>query len=209
MSERIWYEDLTQFMTNDTYYKIIPTQSMTMEEKLNALVRFFVYLGLILSLVRRDYKYMFFGVIAAILSAILYDYERKKRVSAERFLAAKELDIVDNKVCSRSTLHNPFMNPSIVDIHREDKPGPCTADNERVQAAIEKNFEAHLFRDVGDIFGKWASQRQFYTVPVNDQGSFASWLYGRGASCKEGNGIQCMDNLIEDVQRRPGQSSAS
>lgn len=209
MVEHIWYEHLSAFITNDNYFKIIPVQSMTMEEKLNAIVRFFIYLGIILAILRSDFRYLFFGIIACLMSIILFEFEKKQRKNAEKFLAEKELDIVDNKVCTRSTIDNPFMNPSLLDIHRDDKPPACSIENEKVQGAIEKNFEARLFRDVSDLYGKMASQRQFYTVPVHDQNAFAQWCFKRAPSCKEGNGEQCSQNLMEDVQRRPGQSSAS
>lgn len=209
MSERIWYEDLSGFITNDTYFRIVPVQSMTIEEKLNALVRFFIYVGLLLALLKSEYKFLFFGIIASLISVVLYEFEKNKRRRAEKFLTVHDLDIVENKVCTRSTIDNPFMNPSLLDIHRDDRPQACATDHPRVQSTIEKNFEARLFRDASDLFGKMASQRQFYTVPAHDQATFAQWLYGKGPSCKEGNGFQCEENLMEDVQRRPGQSSAS
>lgn len=206
MRERIWYDDVSGFVTNDNYHRILPTQDMTLEEKLNAIVRLFIYIGLIIAVLRADYRYLFFGIIAAMLSITLYQYDKKERKKAEKFLAAKELDIVDNQICTRSTVDNPFMNPSILDIHRNDRPPACATDNDKVQQAIEKNFEARLFRDVGDLYGKEASQRQFYTVPTNDQSAFAAWCYAKGPSCKDGNGVQCKLNIIEDVHRRSGRS---
>ena len=209
MNELIWYEDPLHFLTNDNYFKIVPVSSMTLAEKLNALVRFFIYLGILLAVVKGDYRYVFFGIIASLISIALFEYDKKQRNNAERFLEAKKLDIVDNKVCKRSTIDNPFMNPSLLDIHKGDVAPACTLDNSRIRETVEKNFEARLYRDVSDLYGKMSSQRQYYTVPVHDQGSFAAWLYGKGVTCKEGNGQQCLDNLIEDVQRRPGQSSSS
>lgn len=209
MTERIWYEGPTEFITNENYFKIVPVQAMTLEEKFNAIVRFFLYLGVIVAILKSNYRYVFYGIIASLFSIVLYEFERKQRVRAEKFLTEKELDIVDNKVCSRSTVENPFMNPTLLDLHDPNKPAACSVENEQVQTAIEKNFEARLFRDVSDLYGKMSSQRQFYTVPLHDQGAFADWLYKRGPSCKEGNGTQCSRNIIEDVQRRPGQSSSS
>jgi hypothetical protein len=154
---------------------------------------------------------MFFGIIAILVSIVLYKFELSNRLKTEKFLEKNNIDIVDNKVCVRSTVDNPFMNPSIIDItENPERPSACTLQNNGIQEVVEKNFEAKLFRDVGDLYGKMSSQRQFYTMPSttipNDQDGFAKWCYGTGASCKEGNGMKCYDNLIEDVQRRPGQS---
>jgi hypothetical protein len=197
----IWYEDLSQFLGPNTYFIIAPSNDMTLEEKLNAIVRFFLYLGVFLAIFHRDSRYLFFGIIAGGVSIVLYNHEQKLKAQAERFLEKKDLDIVDNKVCVRSTVENPFMNPSVYDIGASpDRPPACaSAEHPRIQTAIEDNFTARLFRDVGDLYGKNASQREFYTVPnttiPNNQTGFAEWLYGKGASCKENNGDQCVDNI--------------
>ena len=64
---------------------------------------------------------------------------------------------------------------------------------------IEQNFNHNLYRDVSDLYGKSNSQRQYYTTPntqiPNDQTSFAKWCYGTPATCKEGNNLQCFNNL--------------
>ena len=205
--EKIWYEDLVGFLSNNNYYRIIPIQTMTLEEKLNALVRFFIYLGLVLALIRSNYKYLFFGIVACMISVLLFEFEKKKRINTEKFLEKHNIDIVDNKVCARSTVENPFMNPSIVDIvENPTRPSACTIHDDKINEIVEQNFEKNMFRDVSDLYGKMSSQRQFYTVPSttipNDQESFAKWCYGTSPSCKEGNGQQCYDNIIEDVQRR-------
>ena len=212
--EKIWYEDVLGFMGNDNYYRVIPIQTMTMEEKLNALVRFFIYLGVVLALLRSNYKYLFFGIVAAMTSVALYEYEKNRKVRTEKFLQKYNIDVVDNKVCSRSTVNNPFMNPSVIDISENpDRPAACFLENDKVHDLVEHNFEENLFRDVSDLYGKMSSQRQFYTVPSttipNDQDGFAKWLYRTQPSCKEGNGEQCYNNLMEDVQRRPGQQSSA
>lgn len=211
-TERIWYENLQGFVTNENYYVILPSQYMTLEEKLNALLRFFIYLGVVLAVLKSNYKYLFFGIVAAMLSILLYQHEKNSKQWAEAFLESKDLDIVDNQVCARSTVENPFMNPTIVDIQESpDRPAACSVENERVQQVIEDNFEARLFRDVSDLYGNQSSQRQFYTVPSttipNDQTAFAKWLFSTGPTCKEGNGEQCMANMIDEVQRVPGQNS--
>ena len=213
-TERIWYDDLHGFINNQNYYIILPSQYMTIEEKLNATFRFFLYLGVILAILKQNYKYLFFGIIAALLSVLLYQHEQNSRRWAENFLQKQDLDIVDNQVCVRSTIDNPFMNPTVVDIEENpDRPPACSLENDRVQHVVEDNFEARLFRDVSDLYGNQSSQRQFYTLPntmiPNDQTGFAKWCFGTGASCKDGNGDQCVQNMMDDVQRRPGQNSTS
>lgn len=199
MMTGIWFSDLENFMTIHNYYVIIPTAGMSLEEKLNALVRFFIYLGVLLAIIKNDYKYVFFGIVAAVLSVVLYNHELKQKAKAERFLEKKDLTVVDNRVCSRSTVENPFGNPSVFDLGANpDRPAACSLENPEVKVQVEENFNERLFRDVGDLYGKMSSQRQFYTMPnttiPNDQTGFAEWLFGKGRTCKEGNGDQCYAN---------------
>lgn len=204
MSEKIWYEDLGGFMTINNYFIILPTGTMSFEQKLNAWVRFFLYLGVILALLRNDSRYLFFGIIAAIIAVVVYQHEKRQMAAAEKFLEQKKVDVVNQKVCARSTIDNPFMNPTIADITMNpDRPPACDVLNEKVMSSIDQNFDARLFKDVSDLYGKMSSQREFYTVPSttipNDQTSFAEWLYGAGPTCKEGNGLQCNRNMYRPI----------
>jgi len=201
-SEDIWYENIQQSFTYSNYYNVLPLENMSIQEKLNALVRFFVYLGIFLALVKSDYRYLFLGIVAIIISIVVNEYEKNKHSVNEKFLKENQLEIVDNSVCSRTTVDNPFMNPSIADIMlNPEHPQACDLGNKEIREKVETNFNARLFRDVNDIYGKYASQRQFYTVPVTtipgDQTGFGNWLYNRGPSCKDGNGNQCWRNIGE------------
>jgi hypothetical protein len=190
--EKIWYDDLSNFLTN---VEIVPLHTMTFEAKINATVRFFIILGIILSLLMQDYRYILFGLIALTVSYPLYELEKRDKAVAETFLKKNDIEIIDNKACTRSSIENPFMNPSIVD--NPEKPEACnSAIHESVKEEVDKNFSERVFKNVADIYGKDYSAREFYTVPntsvPNKQGEFANWLYGRGATCKEGNAIQCI-----------------
>lgn len=204
MSKTIWYEDLTQFITVDTYYQVLPLGDMSLEEKLNALLRFFLYLSIILALLLKNAKYLFMGLVPAILSIVFYQFERRDREYAENFLKNRDLDIVDNQLCTRTTIDNPFMNPSIVDIqYNSERPAACDLD--KVKDKVNDNFKQRVYKDVNDLWGTSYSAREFYTVPSttipNDQDGFAKWLYGSGPTCKEGNGLECQQNMYRPIMR--------
>lgn len=199
MPAKIWYEDFRELVQNNQYLELLPMANMSLEQQLNAVFRFFVYLGVVLALVQSNYRYLFMIVFAGILTVMLYEYEKVKRVRAERFLRANDLSVVNDTVCQRSTVENPFMNPSIADItDNPERPAACRVSTPEVQAVIQKNFDARYYQDVNDVFGKYASQREFYTMPntqiPNDRETFAKWCYGLGKTCKEGNGLQCWEN---------------
>lgn len=195
MSEKIWYEDPIHFFSGDSLINIFPLQSMSFEGKINATVRFFIYLGIVLALLMQDYRYLFFGLVALTVSYPLYELETRDKTVAEEFLKENDVEIIDNRACTRSSVNNPFMNPSIVD--NPEKPEACNSSiHESVKTQVDKNFSERVFKDVTDAWGKDYAAREFYTVPnttvPNKQGEFADWLYGRGATCKEGNPIQCI-----------------
>lgn len=204
LTEKIWYNDIQNFISYNNYFIILPLQHMTHEERLNALVRFFMYLGIILSLIRADYRYLLLGIVAAIISILLDQHSKKQKEKIQNLLKKQNMSIVDNKICSSSTVQNPFMNPNIADIvYNPNRPSACSIENDDVKEIVSKNFTEHLFQDVSDIYGKYASQRQFYTVASttipNDQNGFAKWCYGRDYSCKEGNGKQCLENISSNA----------
>lgn len=204
MTEKIWYEDLVHFLGTDNYYHIVPMNSYSLAEKLNAVLRFFLYLGILLAIVNLDSRYLFFGIIVAIFTIVIYQFQTAKSNIAERFLRRKGLDIVENSMCSVSTKTNPFANVLISDYQdNPERPGACTIENDRVESKIKENFDSWVFRDVNDLYDNRASQRQFYTTAnttiPNNQTGFAEWLFGVGPSCKEGDGGQCERNKYRTV----------
>jgi len=80
--EQIWYKDVMNFITPANMLNIIPVQSFTLEQKLNAITRFFIYLGVILALLRRDARYLMFGVLAATIVYPIYEFEQKEKMRA-------------------------------------------------------------------------------------------------------------------------------
>jgi hypothetical protein len=173
---------------------------MTLQEKLNALLRFFIYLGILLALIKSNYKYLLLGIITALITIIINKYELQTEKETEKFLDKNNLTIVDNKICARSTVENPFMNLSVADISlNPEHPQACDIENHEVKKSVAKNFYSRIFRDVNDIYSKDASERQFYTMPctqvANDQSEFGKWLYINGGSCKDGNSEQCWRNI--------------
>jgi hypothetical protein len=208
MYQKIWYENIQDFITSKNYFIIIPLSQMSLEDKLNAILRFFLYFGIVLALFKNNYKYLLFPIIVGLLTIIIYKYEQNKKKIIETELERNSLDIVENKVCTRVTVDNPFMNPSLADLtFNPDKPGACDVTNDKIKENIDNKFNRRIFKDVNDLFNNQSSQRQFYTVASttipNDQGGFADWLYNRGPSCKDGNGDQCWRN-VSDINLQTG-----
>jgi hypothetical protein len=54
---------------------LIPDINMTFEEKLNAIIRGLLFLGIIFTLVFNDSKYILFVLIIMIISIVIYNYQ--------------------------------------------------------------------------------------------------------------------------------------
>lgn len=196
-SNNIWYRNPQKFLADTNVARFFPSRDDDLVEQLNATMRFSVYLSVILLIVKRNPNVLF---IAVIVGALTYAVnESRKRDDERRLEALEHLDLgqgPDGKICAKPTHDNPFMNLGVNDIADfPNKPPACDITHKNVQKEAEKHFDHDLYRDVSDVFGRNSSSRQFYTMPSttvpNDQNGFAEWLYKRGPTCKEGNGMQC------------------
>ena len=109
----------------------------------------------------------------------------------------KEETTQNQSECTQPTLDNPFMNMTMKDYLNFDTSGKikerlpaCDTTNPDIKQAIDNNFKNNLYRDVNDVFGRFNSERQFFTMPSTDiipdiKGEFKHWLYNSAKTCKE------------------------
>lgn len=222
MQEKYWFQDIGGTIFNLDYVtKIWPTLSMSYAEKVNALVRMSMYIGLILSLYYSNYLFLYIPIVTMILTYILYlfrldqlDYLQLKnappkeheRVMKNMMKGNNTLDlesVLNIKKCVKPSTNNPFMNPLVFDNRLRSY--ACDAVSPENQLEIEREYNNYCIKDASDIWNHNSGRRQFYTVASttfpNDQGSFANWLYKRPATCKEGNGYQCIANNYTPLNR--------
>ena len=107
----------------------------------------------------------------------------------KRLLSADELRTIEKLSCREPTSDNPFMNPTMGEYAEQDFPSACNANDEDIKATINEKFTEQLYRDVGDLWGRYNSERQYYSLPntkrPNDQREFAEWCYNQYDTCKE------------------------
>ena len=219
--ENYWFQDLPNTLFNLDYaVKIIPNMDMTYPEKINALVRLSIYIGVILALFYTNNLFLYIPIVTMALTYVLYlfrlDTLEKARADKGpnaklRDLSPNELETLSRKMgtgnsnfenvlnisrCNKPNTDNPFMNPLVFDSRRRDK--ACDPINPSNQLEIESEYNKYCIKDISDIWNHNSGRRQFYTVASttypNDQGGFANWLYRRPPTCKEGNGAQCIAN---------------
>lgn len=196
-----WLDNISEFMNPI----IIPDINMTIEEKINAIIRAIIFVGLICTLVFNDTRYILFIIIIMIVSILIINYQYDKNKKIEKYLDLNDLDIVDNTKCIKPTGNNPFMNPNILTTKKGNQEyGACSIHNKNINKNINKYFYEKIFRNADDIYDKSTLDRQFYTVPSttipNNREKLGDWLYNRGPSCKEGNSSKCYNNLYNDIK---------
>jgi len=182
--ELIWFKDYNILFNDERYLDFFPTPNMTSTQKLNAIVRMSIYMGIALSVITNNYSYLYITIVIMAITYFIFTNEKTK----EHFVEYKP-------VCTKPESDNPFMNINLITDAR-DKPAACEATPE-IKNQIEEKFNEKLYRDVGDLYGKNNSQREFHTMPSttipNNQTSFAKWCYKQSSTCKE-DAVKCAPN---------------
>jgi len=200
-----WYNDLSILYEKDSIMEFFPSKRFDILRKLNAIVRLSFVYAIIMYFIRKNTKYLLIPFIAMGITWLVWYKQEDIHTNTilKNSISDKLDDLVQindlNTECRIPTKENPFMNPTFSDFgNNVDLPAKsCPSyNNIGVQKRIEELFNEDLYSNVGDIFSKESSQRQFYTVPVNqvpnDQNGFANWCYGTPPTCKEGNSIACL-----------------
>jgi hypothetical protein len=222
-----WFQKIQLLLDINKSDQFYPKSGMTYARKVNALVRGSIYLGVILSLIKTNYLFLYIPVTVMILTYVNHlfrvkklDHQIKKHGEDSTIIdlppKIKEAfsNVIQTKPCAEITQNNPFMNPLVFDKRTRNAASNVLQKNS--QYKIDNAFSQNTYRDASDIFNRNNGQRQFVTVPSttypNNQGLFANWLYGTPTTCKEGNGAQCVANLHHPLQRRlfaPGHGSST
>jgi len=204
LGDEFWLENYKVLFLKNNLDKFFPTKQMTVIEKLNAIFRLSIYLSIVLYLVTSNYLYFYICIITGAFTVYIYKTQKDNmdlyfNLNDESFQNIVNKSIIDeNKETIMPTTTNPFMNINLITSDKTQEKAPPSWNNEELQKKIEDKFGYNLYRDVGDLYGKSNSQREFYTMPSttipNNQTSFAKWLYNTGPTCKE-KSIYCTPEM--------------
>jgi hypothetical protein len=196
--EKVWFKDPRNFINAKNYDKFFPSPIMTYTEKLNSILRLSIYFSLIVLILKRDAYILFIPIITGIFTFFLYSNVDTKKKNEETYLDKNNLykDPFTNEICHRPSPENPFMNILMSDYNSNPKRAKaCNVSNGKIKKEAQQYFNKNLYRDVGDIFHKNASDRNWYTTSSttipNDDSAFKNYLYNIRPTCKEGAGNAC------------------
>jgi len=178
-SEKFWYTYASVLFRSDTWYLFVPRPDMTVSSALNAVVRFSVYLTVLLTVTTMRPGYILIIPLVMFVTILLNGLFPQARKMKEPFASGPVVSSYVGNGESEPTEDNPFMNPPLTDIL--DNPNrPPAADVTRVDVRdqVNKNFAktSNIYMDTTDVFDLVQSQRNFYTVPTDDHKGFLEFL---------------------------------
>lgn len=188
-TDSFWFNDYSIIFDKERLIEFVPTNNMTTNEKLNALLRFSIIITFVLFLKNKNYNLLIIPVISALITLYIYKFNTIEKKNNELDLS----EDYENSKCLKSTEDNPFGNTLLTDVSNYKKKEEACLIEENIDE-INNHFNKGLYKDVNDLYGKNNSQRQFFSMPnTNEYGikngdsvKFANWLYNSGKStCKE------------------------
>lgn len=222
---QFWSENPNIILDSKYIFEFFPVETMSYEQKLNAVTRTVILLTILGFVVSRNIRILLIGLITMGCIFLIHYYhtieKSKVDVKKESFVSANAIDYMNKKqmpirddVFQEPDSGNPFSNVLVsdYDYNPNKKPAP-PAFNENVNARILKEAKQlvvdanpdqpdiadKLFKDLGEELVFEQSMRQFTSNPnttiPNDQGAFAEFCYGSMISCKEGNNFACARNM--------------
>lgn len=179
-----WFSDPTVLFRQDTWYMFVPTAGMSVDDSLNAVVRFTIYLSVLLFACSMDVKYFVYVPVVMALTVALHTlYPKVKTINVnEPFRMGTAVSGYRGEDTSKPTQQNPFMNPTLVDINENpNRPPAADPTDKNVRDEVNKQFAqtSNMYLDTTDVFQQVQAQRNFYTVPADDHAGLLKFL-GKG-----------------------------
>jgi hypothetical protein len=209
-------------------FEIFPTNKMSFERKVYAIIRLVVLVSIIGFLITQSITFLVAGVVTVCAIVVLYYYQYNKEKyfqknmengapvveGFEEINTEQEMDALIEEDYVPTAKTNPLSNVLLTE-YTEDplrKPAPpafnpvvadtvTTAIKDTVQdinsTIVDTNNQ--LFGGLYDKFNLDQSNRSFYSTAIttipNDQGAYASFLYGTMPSGKLDAEQRVKDNL--------------
>ena len=94
---------------------IIPLVTMSFKEKILSIVFLIIFLSIILLFIFKEPAIILIAIVLIIFLFYIYLFDEKTKIETNEYLSNRNLAVVNNEICVKPSLENPFMNPSIID----------------------------------------------------------------------------------------------
>lgn len=162
----------------------VPQPNMSVRESLNAVVRFSVYLAVLLFATSRDPWYLMIIPVVMIVTIFLHRaFPQAKKIMSEGFRSGPVVTGYTGSERTLPTPDNPFMNPGLTDIlDNPNRPPAAEITTLETRDKVNEAFAqtSNIYMDTTDLFNLIQSQRNFYSVPADDHEGFLKFLGKNG-----------------------------
>ena len=209
MEQTFWLNNPAVLLRKEYITELWPKKDSNLEQKLNAITRLVIILGLLSYTITRNKQFVLITGVMMALVAVFYnmkhkDLQKSKKEAIREALSEgftnPEIYKATKPLFTEPTSKNPLMNVALPEINDNPTRKPAAPAfnpivEEEINESVKKNLDSRLFHDLGDNITFDQSMRGFYATPntqiPNDQKGFAEFCYGTMKSCKEGDAIQC------------------
>jgi hypothetical protein len=156
ITDLFWLDSPQILYRNDRLTEFFVSCDMSITEKMNAFMRFGIYISIILVLYYSEPKYLLLIALVAFVSIFINSNSDKKSENYSTFTPTGEF--VKSTKKTSPTLNNPFMNSSSIDFFENpNKPlaqdySTVTQESLKVKKDIKDAFDYNLYQDVGDLY---------------------------------------------------------
>lgn len=161
----VFYRDMGILLCRTRRLEFWPSPAMTLEEKVNATVRFVVYAGVLLHIATFDPKYVMLALGATAVLGFVHYHREGELPEATAPSSGRP-----TRPRSRD---NPFANILHADPHA-DLPPPAW--DQAGAATANKLFRSKMYMDLTNASGLQLAERQFMQMPEQDVDAFLSFL---------------------------------
>ena len=164
-----WYDDIRVLIDFKYLNQFWPSNSQNVSERFNSFSRLIIYIGILLSLNRKNLSPFLVSIFILFCLALITKYTNKKKKNIPTKLIKKN-------ICRLPTVQNPLMNRLPFDSpFKKDACNPLVVST-GIDQALFSDFPDKLSND-----NKERIKHTFFSNPkplVNKQFDFAQNLYG-------------------------------
>lgn len=162
MADVIWYRNVPILWQSSKLLEFWPTDSDSLERKLNAICRLAIYVLVAIAAYERKPDKLYFIPIVLLISIVIYQFTKEP-----------EPRVVP---VARPSVNDPFMNniPKGVKkpVYFQDTP-----EAERTRMLVDKaNEGGNMYKDLNDVYSEEITKRNMVSEPEDDYQGFLDFL---------------------------------
>ena len=191
---------MTQFWINDpsillNKYNLVfwPTESMSMNDKLNAITRLVILLCITGFIATQNINFIWISFLTLLCIVAYYKLNSQPKENFEKQDLSKHTLPTDKNPLMNVLLPELNGSPNRKSALKSYLPDNKKLINNKVKNQISKHIDPRIFQGLNNELNLDYSMRNFYTTASttipNDQEGFSQFLYGDMISGKEGDPI--------------------